>query len=201
MRAVKTFVFAAIALVFAHAAQAQQPAAAAPLPDRVLGKADAPVTIIEYASLTCPHCATFHKETLPKVKQEWLDTGKAKLVYVDFPFDALALGAAMIAHCAGPDRYFPMLDALFRSQDQWSRAQNPLAALQGVAKLGGMGPDKVEQCIQDNQLKSQIMLRQKEGQEKYQVNSTPSFIINGKKVSGAIPYDEFAKLLSEASPK
>src|SRR5689334_23792973 len=111
--------------------------------DHVLGKADAPVTIIEYASLTCPHCAAFDRETLPKLKEKWIDTGKAKLVYRNFPFDKPALQAAMIAACAPSDRYFNFIDVLFQQQQQWATAQDPVAALTRIAKLGGLSDAQV----------------------------------------------------------
>ncbi len=163
--------------------------------DEVMGKADAPITIIEYSSLTCPHCAKFHIESLPKVKSEWIDTGKAKLIFRDLPWDPLAQATAMIAHCSG-DRYFAFLNTFFRTQDQWARNPSPLDAIKTIAKLGGMGPDQVDKCIADNGLLNEINARKDEAMNSYKVDSTPSFIIGGKLYSGDMPYDEFAKLLS-----
>lgn len=188
----------ALTVFLPHALQAQQATADA-LPEKVLGKADAPITIIEYASLTCSHCATFHNETLPKVKSEWIDTGKAKLVFRDFPFDGLGLGAAMVAHCAGPEKYFGFLGTLFQTQAQWTKASDPVAALQNIAKLGGMGEQQFRDCLGNQAILGTIRQRQQEGQQQYGISSTPSFIINGRKVAGAMPYDEFAGLLKEAA--
>jgi protein-disulfide isomerase len=163
--------------------------------DEIMGKADAPITIIEYSSLTCPHCAKFHAETFPKVKSEWIDTGKAKLIFRDLPWDPLAQATAMIAHCSG-DRYFAFINTFFRTQNQWAQNPSPLAAIKTIAKLGGMGDDQVDKCLNDNGLLNEINARKDDATERYKVDSTPSFIINGKLYSGDMPYDEFAKILS-----
>jgi protein-disulfide isomerase len=165
--------------------------------DEVLGKPDAPITIIEYSSLTCPHCAKFHADTLPQLKKEWLDTGKAKLVMRDFVWDPLAQAAAMIAHCSG-DRYFAFVDTFFHSQKNWMQANQPVDALKGIARLGGMSGEQVDQCLQNRALLGEIMMRKDEGEKQYGIDSTPSFIINGKMVTGEKDYATFAKMLSEA---
>ena len=168
--------------------------------DQVLGRADAPITVIEYASTTCPHCATFHKTTLQKFKAEWVETGKAKLIYRDFPTGpkGLSLGASMIAHCAGPDRYFGLLALIMEQQDKWMNAQNPLVDLKKLAKLAGLGEDRVDACLKQQDLASAIDARAKEAYEKLGVESTPSLIIDGKVIPGAIPYEEMDKLLKAA---
>ena len=166
--------------------------------EETMGKADAPVTIIEYASLTCPHCAAFDVEVLPKIKEKWIDTGKAKLVFRDFPLDPMALGAAMVAHCAGPQRYFGFLDAFFRTQTTWARAANPAQALAQVAKLGGMGEKQFDECLNDGALRARILATQEEAQKKYEVSSTPSFVVDGKLISGSRTFDEFDQLLAKA---
>ncbi len=164
------------------------------LAERVIGKADAPITITEYASLTCPHCARFHKETLPKIKAAYIDTGKAKLVYRDFPFDGLALRAAALARCAPQERYFAVLDTLFQQQETWSRAKDPLAAIGNIGKLAGMSQATVDACFKDTKLMDSIVQIRLDG-EKQGVDSTPTFLIGGKKISGAQPFEEFDKLL------
>jgi protein-disulfide isomerase len=171
--------------------------------DMVLGKPDAPVTIIEYASLTCGHCAHFHKTTLPRLKSEWIDTGRAKLIYRDFPTQpaALSVGAAMIAHCAGPDRYFGLMGLLFEQQDKWMNAQSPLVELKRLAKLAGMGEDKVDACLKDQAMANAIEQRAKDAANKYGIDGTPSFVIAGKVLSGAQPFEELDKALKAASPK
>lgn len=170
--------------------------------DEVMGKADAPIVIIEYASLTCPHCADFAEKTLPEIKKNWIDTGKAKLIFRDFPTAPaqLAIAASMISHCSGDtDRYFLFLDTFYHSQQSWIRSNDPLAALKGIARLGGMSSDQVDKCLADKTLLQQLNDRVTDGETVYNVDSTPSFIINGKLVgSGFMTYDEFAKLLKAA---
>jgi protein-disulfide isomerase len=169
--------------------------------DRVLGKADAPITIFEYASLTCPHCAAFDRETLPKVKENWIDTGKAKLIFRDFPLDGLALRAAMLARCAPPDRFYGFIDTLFQSQQTWEHAKDPMEALEHIARLGGMTEDQFKSCMKNEQVSNAVVGSETLAQKEYGVNSTPTFFINGTKIEGAQPYDAFDKALTAALPK
>lgn len=169
--------------------------------DHVLGKADAPITIIEYASLTCPHCAEFDRETLPKIQANWIDTGKAKLVYRDYPLDGLALRAAMLARCAPADRYFGYINQLFHSQTSWARASDPTEALGRIAKLGGMSDKQFQSCMANSELEKAVAASGMNAQQKYGVQSTPTFFVNGTKVEGALSYDEFNKVLTAAQPK
>jgi protein-disulfide isomerase len=164
--------------------------------DKMLGKPDAPITIIEYASLTCPHCAAFHSEVFPKVKAEWIDTGKARFIFRDFPWDPGAQAAALISQCSG-DRYFAFIDTYFHTQAQWAHSESPVAALRGIARFGGLSNDEVDKCMSDKTLFQQIADRQKDGEDRYGVNSTPSFIINGKLYAGEMSYESFAKILSK----
>jgi protein-disulfide isomerase len=191
-------VFCLIAAPSGARAQAAVPAPTSD--DRVLGKADAPITIIEYASLTCPHCAEFDKETLPKIKQDWIDTGKAKLVYRDFPLDGVALRAAMVARCAPPERYFAFIDTLFQSQQSWAR-NDWEPALVRIAKLGGMSEDQFKKCIGDDALSNSVVQMRTTAANEYGVESTPTFFINGTKLLGAVGYPAFEKALSAALPK
>lgn len=179
------------------------PALAEPLDlregDRVLGEADAPVTIIEYSSLTCPHCARFHSEVLPQVKQEWVDDGRAKLVYRHFPLDSLALRAAMVADAMPSDRaFFAFIDVLFDKQRQWSQAQDPVAALAQHAQLAGLGPARFEEAVQNEPGMNAILERLVEARDVLEVDSTPTFFINGEKVTGVSDYEAFAQSLEEA---
>jgi protein-disulfide isomerase len=165
--------------------------------DEVMGRTDAPITIIEYSSLTCPHCANFHKETMPQLKKEWIETGKAKLILRDFVWDPLAQAGAMLAHCSG-DRYFAFIDTFYASQQNWIHAAQPLDALKSIARLGGMTPDAADKCLQDRALLSEINARKDDGEKLYGVESTPSFIINGKfAFSGDKDYASVAKILAE----
>lgn len=181
------------------------PAAASTYPmnvgpdDRILGKADAPVTIIEYASLTCDHCVRFHRDTLPHVKTNWIDPGKARLVYRDFPLDGLALRAAMLAHCAGPERYFAFLSVIFQQHDQWAHAKEPMTALMRLVRLGGLSEAQANACLADKAIETKILTTRMEAERLYDVKSTPTFIVNGRKLSGALPYADFEKALANAS--
>src|SRR6185437_14283877 len=166
--------------------------------DRVLGKADAPITIFEFFSLTCPHCAEFEETTYPKLKAEWVDTGKAKIVYRDYPLDQNALKAAMVARCAPPERYAAFVEVLFKQQTVWGLQRDPTESLKKIAALGGIGADAFDKCINNQDLSKQIVAEEYEAQTKYGVDSTPTFFVNGKKVVGALPYDDFIKNLTSA---
>ncbi len=147
--------------------------------DRVLGKSDAPVTIIEYASLTCPHCAAFEQEKLPLIRKDWIDTGKVKLVYRDFPLDGAALLAATVARCAPADRYFGFVGSLFESQSRWVLAQDPVDALKRVVRLGGMDGAAVDKCRADTKLQEAIVAGAEEAKNDYSVEFHPHFFHPG----------------------
>jgi len=166
--------------------------------ERILGQADAPITIIEYSSLTCPHCASFHKETLPTIKKNWIDPGKARLVYRDFPLDGLALRAAAVAQCIEGDAYFGFLDALFRGQARWARAKDPTAALAQVARLAGIDQQTFDGCIANKDAMDRILKQKVDGTRAFNIESTPTFIINGRKVTGARKVQQFEEILAEA---
>jgi len=191
----------AVALGLPPGASLAQDAADLPaVTDQVLGDPAAPVTIIEYSSLTCPHCAAFHTDTLPALKERFIDTGQAKLIARDFPLDQSALNAAVIAHCAGPDRYFAFLDALFASQSSWARSDDPRESLIQLAGLGGLSRDKAEACLASEAMQDAVLQVRLDGQEEFQISSTPSFIINGEMMTGNQSIDEFATLIEAATP-
>jgi protein-disulfide isomerase len=163
--------------------------------ERALGDPNAPVTVIEYASLTCPHCAHFHNDVLPDLKERYIETGKVRLVYRDFPLDERALMAAALAHCAGPDRYFGFLDVLFQTQAGWARADDYLGALKKLGKLGGMTDAQMDQCLADQELTDGILQTRIDGQNEHQVSSTPTLVINGEVYPGAREIDELSALI------
>ncbi len=169
--------------------------------DRVLGDPAAPITIIEYASLTCPHCAHFATDVLPELKREWIDTGKAKLILRDFPLDGPALRAAMIARCAPPNRFYAFAETFFASQDKWALTNDYLEALARLAKLGGMGKDEFEACLKNTTLENRIVEQRLVASQQLDVTSTPTFFINGSKFSGAPTAEEFNKVLSNLAAK
>jgi protein-disulfide isomerase len=169
--------------------------------DRILGNPEAPITIVEYASLTCPHCAHFANDILPEIKKEWIDTGKAKLVLRDFPLDEPALRAAMIARCAPPERYYAFADTFFAAQEKWVRSGDYREALARLAKLGGMGQAEFDTCIKNTELENKIVEGRLRATQELEVSSTPTFFVNGSKLAGAPTREEFEKLLSNLAAK
>lgn len=169
--------------------------------DRVMGSPEAPVTIIEYASFTCGHCADFHLETLPEIKEAYIDTGLARFVFRDFPLDGLALRAGMLARCGRDDQYFGLIDAIFSSQAQWIQAEEPLVALQRLGSLAGIGPSEFEACMADDSLSNRIIELRLDAQEHYDIRGTPSFVIDGQVVSGRLRFEEFAALIDAQLPE
>jgi len=169
--------------------------------DRILGNPDAPITIVEYASLTCPHCAHFTNEVLPELKKKWIDTGKAKLVLRDYPLDEPALRAAMIARCAPPDRFYAYTDMFFGAQDKWVTARDYRDALARLVKLGGMSREEFDNCLKNTALENKIVEDRLIASKELDVNSTPTFFINGTKFTGAPTVEEFDKALSGLAAK
>jgi protein-disulfide isomerase len=169
--------------------------------DRILGNPNAPITIVEYASLTCPHCAHFANDVLPELKKKWIDPGKVKFVLRDFPLDEPALRAAMIARCAPPDRFYAYVDTFFAAQDKWVMARDYREALARLVKLGGMGKDEFENCLKDAALENKIVEGRLVASKELDVGSTPTFFINGTKFAGAPTLEEFDKVLSGLAAK
>jgi protein-disulfide isomerase len=196
--------FAALAQARASdlaAAPAQVAAAPAIRPDdMVMGKADAPITVIEYASLTCPHCADFETKTFPQVKKDWIDTGKVRFVYRDFPFDPVALKAHIVAHCGDPDRFFGFIEVFYAQQHSWLKSDpdQAVAALSQLTKIGGVSEAQVQACLKDDKL-SKLVVGNRQAGDEAGVDSTPTFFINGTKATGFKEYGEFQKLLAAAS--
>ncbi|WP_035485000.1 DsbA family protein [Geminicoccus roseus] len=172
-----------------------RPAQAETAPEFVIGSPDAPVTMVEYASLTCPHCASFHNETLPKLKEKYIDTGKVKLIYRDFPLDEAALTAAILARCAGPERGPTFLSAFFQSQDRWAVAEDPQASLRQLAKVGGLSDERIDACLADKELGDSILQMRLDAEQEHSIQSTPSFLINGKLYAGNAGIDGFTEIL------
>ena len=168
--------------------------------DRVLGKPDAPVTILEYASLTCPHCAHFHKDTLPQLRSEFIDTGTVKLVFRDFPLDRIALAAAGLARCMPAERYFPFLSVLFSAQMSWATAQDPQAALVRLGKTGGLSEEEATRCTTADAHLDTVVAQQMDGRKQFDIASTPTFVIGGKTYGGALTIEELRKILQPLLP-
>ncbi len=151
--------------------------------DHVLGDPKAPVTLIEYASLTCPHCAHFATQVLPEVKKKWIDTGKVKLIYRDFPLDQTAVKAAQLAECSGKDRYFAVIDMIFSTQGNWAAASDPIAELAKGLRIAGMGDNEVKACLANDKVANEVIADYRGG-ETLGVNSTPTLFINGQQYRG-----------------
>jgi protein-disulfide isomerase len=166
-----------------------------PIGDKVLGKADAPVTIVEYASLTCSHCAHFHENTLPALKTKYIDTGKVRLIFREFPLDPLSTAASMIARCSTDDRYFPLVSVLFKQQMQWAASEKPLDELLAIARQAGFTQESFEACLKDQKIYDALNDVKKRGAEVHGVNSTPSFFINGAIQRGDMPIEDLEKLI------
>lgn len=159
-----------------------------------MGNPDAPVKVQEFASLSCPHCAEFHTGTLPEVKKELIDTGKVFFEFVNFPLNASAMDAALVALCMPEERYNQFISFLFEQQSKWAFDANYRHILKQNAKLLGASEEKLDACLADEKMKQGIVARMQEAQEKYKIESTPTFIINGKdKISGAVTFTEFKK--------
>ena len=148
------------------------------LAERSIGDVDAPVTVIEYASMTCPHCARFHNDILPIVKQRLIDTGKLRLIFRDYPLDTHALKASMMARCLDRARYFQLVEVIFKQQTSWIKGTDPLVGLKQLGALAGMEPAYVDTCVANPQLQQFVLAGMQEGQQKYKIKATPTFIFN-----------------------
>ncbi len=149
--------------------------------DVVEGGEDAAITVIEYASLTCPHCASFHSQIYNPIKPDYIDNGKIRFIYRDFPLDNFALAASVISRCGGEKRYVGMIDLLMEKQSQWRSADNVLDELKRLARLGGLGSAQIDACMSDQALGQSIVDRARQGQDFFDVSSTPTILINGEK--------------------
>ena len=169
--------------------------------DMTLGNPDAPVTVIEYASYTCPHCATFHKGPYNQLKADYIDTGKINFIYREVYFDRYGLWASMVARCGGPERFFGITDMIYEGQSEWARAGSaPEIAdeLRKIGRLAGLDNDTLEACLQDQQMAQTLVAWFQENADEHGIQSTPSFVINGKTYSN-MAYADFSSLIDEAA--
>jgi len=165
------------------------------LPDMVLGPANAPVTITEFASMTCPHCAAFNEQVFPKIKAEFIDTGKVRYIFREFPLDIKAAAGSMLSRCIAKDdanKYFAVTDLLFKTQADWVM-KNTTESLMRIGKQAGLTQPQVEACLKDQSLLDKIAADQKYAAEVLKVDSTPTFFINGEKIKGETSFEEFDK--------
>lgn len=169
---------------------------AGPLGDVALGSPDAKVTVIEYASLTCSHCATFHERTLPAFKAKYVDTGKVRFILRDFPLDPLAVAGTMLARCAGPERYHAMTDLLFQTQKTWAYAPKPVDALLSTVRQAGFTQESFETCLKDQKIYDGVLAVKNRAVDTFAVNSTPTFFVNGQRQTGALSMEELDRILT-----
>ncbi|WP_028747849.1 DsbA family protein [Rhizobium mesoamericanum] len=173
------------------------------LPEMALGKEDAPVTIVEYMSMTCPHCAHFHTTTFDEIKKKYVDTGKVRFIIREFPFDPRAAAAFMLARCnaskpeelSTAEQYFPMVSMLFKQQQTWAAADDGRAALLQMSKLAGFTEDSFTKCLTNQKLLDQVNATRERGSKEFGVNATPTFLINGKRYSGDMSVDTMSALI------
>jgi protein-disulfide isomerase len=165
------------------------------LPDMAIGSKDASVTITEYASMTCPHCAAFNAEVFPKIKAAYVDTGKVRYIFREFPLDIKAAAGSMLARCIAKDdasKYFTVVDLLFKQQNDWVM-KNTTETLTRIGKQAGLSQQGVEDCLKDQALLDKIAADQKYATDVLKVNSTPTFFINGEVIKGEASFEEFDK--------
>jgi protein-disulfide isomerase len=166
-----------------------------PLGEKTLGDPNAPVTVIEYASMTCSHCQNFHETTFDAFKAKYIDTGKVFFVFREFPLDPLAAGAIMLARCAPNDRYFEMVDLLFNKQREWAFVDDPVSALLDLSKQTGFTEDTFRACLTNQELLDGVNVVRDRAAEKFGVNATPTFFINGEKHAGALTLEQMDQIL------
>jgi protein-disulfide isomerase len=171
------------------------------LAERSMGSPTAPVILVEYSSLTCPHCSDFHRETLPKIKEDYIDKGVVRYVLRDFPLERRAMAAAMVARCLPADRYFGFVNMLFSDQQTWAHSRDPIEDLKVRAQLAGLPPAEFDACLTNQDLLKGIQAGAAEAQKRDGIDSTPTLLVNGRKMSGAAPYDEFRSAIDEALAK
>jgi protein-disulfide isomerase len=184
-----------------QAANAQEAAASTDLPEvveMVLGDPDAPVEVIEYASFTCPHCATFHRNTLPRLKENYIETGQVRLVYREVYFDRFGLWAGMVARCAGPDRYFGIADLIYQRQAEWTQGAPGAVAenLRQIGRVAGLSNEQLDACLTDAAMAQALIANYEAHMEVHDIPGTPHFVIDGEMHSN-MSYEDFAAILDE----
>ena len=168
---------------------------ACPLEEMSIGDANAPNVVVEYASMTCPHCASFHEKLFPELKSKYIDTGKVRFIFREFPLDKVAAAASMVARCSGKGRYFPMIEMLFQTQETWAAVEEPMPKLAEVAKQSGFSQESFDQCMADKELFNGIVEVRQRASDEFGVDSTPSFFVNGKPLGPPESVEDFAALL------
>lgn len=163
-----------------------------------VGDSSAPVTVIEYASLTCPHCASFHRETWPEIRAKYVDTGQVRFVFREVYFDQYGLWASMIARCGGEESFFPYIDAFFAQQQTWSRSEDPTQELLRIGRLGGLSQDRLQQCLTDEPFMRSLVESYQENAAADDIRATPTFLIDGERLEGAAGVERMSELIENA---
>ncbi|MEE2694942.1 MAG: DsbA family protein [Pseudomonadota bacterium] len=159
------------------------------LQEKSVGKDSAPIKMKEFASLTCGHCAKFHNEVYPLIKENYIDNGKIYFTYKDFPLDKYALKASVIARCSGNKRFFSFLKVLYKKQKDWTRTQDPFKSLLKIAKLGGLKNDEIKVCVGNKSIEDGILKERLNSSKKFDIKSTPTIFLNGEKYNGDLTYE------------
>ena len=159
------------------------------LEEKKIGTEEANIEIIEFASLTCGHCAKFHNEVFPKIKKEFIDTGKVSFIYQDFPLDKFALKASVIARCSGEKKFFSFLKVLYSKQKDWTRTEDPFRSLLKIAKLGGLKNDEIKVCVGNKSIEDGILKQRLNASKKFDIKATPTLYINGEKYDGDLTFE------------
>ena len=170
------------------------------LEELTLGDPNAPITIIEYASMTCSHCAEFHNKTYPDLKKNHIDTGEVKFIFREFPLDKLAMATSMLARCVDNEISMAFIEILFKNRDRWI-SENALNELKNFSKQAGLDSNEFDACLNNQQLLDDLIAGKEKAIEDYKINSTPSFIINGEVVSGNKPYSFFKSEIEQILSK
>lgn len=167
--------------------------------DRFIGDPNAPVTIIEYASMTCPHCAKFHNEHMANVKAKLVETGKVLFIFREYPLDNVAVKASLMARCAAPEKYFDLIEIIFRNQDRWTKADDPLKAVAQLGVLAGMDETLINTCMNSAEFENAMMMKVQDGQSRYTIQQTPTFVFNNglEKLTGPQPVEEFEVVIKK----
>lgn len=195
-----TLAFAALLLSSLFSTSAQS---AESLSVRAIGKADAPVTITEYSSLTCSHCAEFFLKVFPELQKRYIDTGKVRFIYRDFPIDGLSLKASALTHCMPEAQFFPFVKLLYSHASAWMRSPKPEAVITQYAQLGGLSAERAKTCLEDSKAFDTLIASRTEATEKYAIQATPTFIFNDgvEKIVGAQTIDAFATVIEKLLAK
>ena len=159
------------------------------LEEKKIGTEEANIEIIEFASLTCGHCAKFHNEVFPKIKKEFIDTGKVSFIYQDFPLDKFALKASVIARCSGEKKFFSFLKVLYSKQKDWTRTEDPFRSLLKIAKLGGLKNEEIKVCVGNKSIEDGILKQRLNASKKFDIKATPTLYINGEKYDGDLTFE------------